>query len=101
MTDERERASVLGSPRGASADGGEGAPRPSHATGARRGGGERASVLGSPRGEAPRMKIDINCDMGESFGPWRMGADVMCGITRSSANIACGAHAGDPVVMRR
>ena len=62
---------------------------------------ERASVLGSPRGAAPRMKIDINCDMGESFGPWRMGADerVMPHIT--SANIACGAHAGDPVVMRR
>ena len=38
--------------------------------------------------------------MGESFGPWRMGADeqVMPHIT--SANIACGAHAGDPVVMR-
>jgi len=47
------------------------------------------------------IRIDINCDMGESFGPWRMGADepVMTHIT--SANIACGAHAGDPVVMRR
>jgi len=49
----------------------------------------------------PRSQIDINCDMGESFGPWRMGADdeVMAHIT--SANIACGAHAGDPMVMRR
>jgi UPF0271 protein len=47
------------------------------------------------------MIIDINCDMGESFGPWRMGADeqVMPHIT--SANVACGAHAGDPTVMRR
>jgi UPF0271 protein len=47
------------------------------------------------------MHIDINCDMGESFGPWTMGADeqVMPNIT--SANIACGAHAGDPSVMRR
>jgi 5-oxoprolinase (ATP-hydrolysing) subunit A len=47
------------------------------------------------------MHIDINCDMGESFGLWRMGADdqVMPHIT--SANIACGAHAGDPSVMRR
>jgi UPF0271 protein len=46
-------------------------------------------------------RIDINCDMGESFGPWRMGTDgdVMPHIT--SANIACGAHAGDPTVMRR
>ena len=51
--------------------------------------------------EAPRIKIDINCDMGESFGAWRMGADedVMPHIT--SANVACGAHAGDPGVMRR
>ena len=47
------------------------------------------------------IKIDLNCDMGESFGPWRMGDDerVMRHIT--SANIACGAHAGDPTVMRR
>jgi UPF0271 protein len=47
------------------------------------------------------MIIDINCDMGESFGPWTMGADaeVMPHIT--SANVACGAHAGDPRVMRR
>jgi UPF0271 protein len=47
------------------------------------------------------MVIDLNCDMGESFGAWRMGADdqVMPHIT--SANIACGAHAGDPSVMRR
>jgi 5-oxoprolinase (ATP-hydrolysing) subunit A len=43
----------------------------------------------------------MNCDMGESFGPWTMGADdqVMPNIT--SANVACGAHAGDPRVMRR
>jgi UPF0271 protein len=47
------------------------------------------------------MTIDINCDMGESFGPWKMGSDdeVMPNIT--SANVACGAHAGDPRVMRR
>jgi 5-oxoprolinase (ATP-hydrolysing) subunit A len=47
------------------------------------------------------MMIDINCDMGESFGPWKMGADddVMPNIT--SANVACGAHAGDSRVMRR
>ena len=54
-----------------------------------------------PTGDARRLEIDINCDMGESFGAWTMGADaeVMPNIT--SANIACGAHAGDPVVMRR
>src|SRR5438094_3100582 len=47
------------------------------------------------------MRIDINCDMGESFGAWKMGTDdeVMPHIT--SANVACGAHAGDPRVMRR
>lgn len=47
------------------------------------------------------MAIDLNCDLGESFGPWAMGADeaVMPHIT--SANVACGAHAGDPSVMRR
>jgi UPF0271 protein len=47
------------------------------------------------------MRIDLNCDMGESFGAWRLGADeqVMANIT--SANVACGAHAGDPTVMRR
>ncbi|RQG89023.1 5-oxoprolinase subunit PxpA [Natrarchaeobius halalkaliphilus] len=44
--------------------------------------------------------IDINCDMGESFGNWTMGndADVMPYVT--SANIAGGYHAGDPHVMR-
>jgi UPF0271 protein len=43
--------------------------------------------------------IDLNCDMGESFGAWRMGrdAEVMPHIT--SANVACGLHAGDPSVM--
>ena len=45
--------------------------------------------------------IDINCDMGESYGRWTLGADadVMPHIT--SANIACGYHAGDPAVMRK
>ena len=45
--------------------------------------------------------IDINCDMGESYGRWTLGADeeVMPHIT--SANIACGFHGGDPHVMRR
>lgn len=47
------------------------------------------------------MRIDINCDLGESFGAWKMGADedVMRSIT--SANVACGFHGGDPMVMRR
>ena len=47
------------------------------------------------------MRIDINCDLGESFGPWPMGADAQVMPHITSANIACGAHAGDPSVMRR
>ena len=45
--------------------------------------------------------MDLNCDIGESFGAWRMGADadVMPWIT--SANIACGFHAGDFSTMRQ
>lgn len=43
--------------------------------------------------------IDINCDMGESFGPWVMGDDLALLKYVSSANIACGFHAGDPSVM--
>lgn len=47
------------------------------------------------------MHIDLNCDCGESFGAWTLGDDdaVMSFIT--SANVACGAHAGDPETMRR
>src|SRR5215210_2800657 len=47
------------------------------------------------------MKIDLNCDCGESFGPWLMGTDAEILAHVTSANIACGAHAGDPDVMRR
>ncbi|MEZ5615937.1 MAG: 5-oxoprolinase subunit PxpA [Rhodocyclaceae bacterium] len=47
------------------------------------------------------MKIDLNADLGESFGAWSMGADAELLAIVSSANIACGFHAGDPLVMRR
>jgi UPF0271 protein len=45
--------------------------------------------------------IDVNCDMGESYGRWTLGNDegVMPHIT--SANVACGFHGGDPHVMRK
>jgi 5-oxoprolinase (ATP-hydrolysing) subunit A len=45
--------------------------------------------------------IDLNCDIGESLGAWTMGQDdaVLAHVT--SANIACGFHAGDPLTMRR
>jgi UPF0271 protein len=45
--------------------------------------------------------IDLNCDLGESFGAYRMGADERILPYISSANIACGFHAGDPSVMRK
>lgn len=46
-------------------------------------------------------RVDLNCDLGESFGIWPLGSDeeMMAHIT--SANIACGFHAGDPGIMRR
>jgi UPF0271 protein len=43
--------------------------------------------------------VDLNADMGESFGPWKMGEDAALLDIVSSANIACGFHAGDPDVM--
>jgi len=45
--------------------------------------------------------IDLNCDMGESFGAWRMGNDAELMNYVSSVNIACGFHAGDATVMRK
>jgi UPF0271 protein len=45
------------------------------------------------------MEIDLNADVGEGFGPWRMGDDGALLDVISSANIACGYHAGDPVIM--
>ena len=45
--------------------------------------------------------IDLNCDMGESYGAWKMGDDEAILPYVSSANIACGFHGGDPAVMRR
>ena len=47
------------------------------------------------------MKVDLNCDMGEGFGPWPMGDDEAMLDIVSSANIACGFHAGDPSIMFR
>ena len=44
--------------------------------------------------------IDINCDMGESFGAYTIGMDAEVIPLITSANIACGFHAGDPMVLR-
>lgn len=45
------------------------------------------------------QKIDLNSDLGESFGPWKMGMDAEVMESVSSANVACGFHAGDALVM--
>lgn len=45
------------------------------------------------------MKVDLNCDMGESFGNYKCGLDEEVIAYISSANIACGFHASDPLVM--
>lgn len=47
------------------------------------------------------MKINLNADLGESFGAWTMGDDSALLRVVGSANIACGFHAGDPLVMRK
>ncbi|GEN83382.1 UPF0271 protein YcsF [Sporosarcina luteola] len=47
------------------------------------------------------LGVDLNCDMGESFGSYTMGNDEAILETITSANIACGFHAGDPATMRR
>jgi len=46
-------------------------------------------------------RIDLNCDMGESYGAWHMGADAEVMPHISSANIACGFHGGDPATIRK
>ena len=46
-------------------------------------------------------KIDLNCDLGESFGAYTMGMDERVIPLISSCNIACGYHASDPLVMKR
>lgn len=45
--------------------------------------------------------VDLNCDLGEGFGVWRLGDDAALLDVVTSANVACGFHAGDPSTMRR
>lgn len=52
-------------------------------------------------GRQTAMRIDMNSDMGESFGRWKLGDDEALLDVVSSANVACGFHAGDPSVMLR
>ncbi|MGO4790121.1 LamB/YcsF family protein [Paenibacillus sp. 2KB_20] len=46
------------------------------------------------------VRVDLNCDMGESYGAYKLGHDTELLRCITSANIACGFHAGDPAVMR-
>ena len=47
------------------------------------------------------MKVDLNSDLGESFGAYTIGMDKEVIPLVTSANIACGFHAGDPAVMQK
>jgi len=47
------------------------------------------------------MPLLLNCDLGESFGAWKMGLDDQVMPFIDQANIACGFHAGDPIVMKK
>jgi UPF0271 protein len=46
-------------------------------------------------------EVDLNADLGEGFGVWRLGDDDALLDVVTSANVACGFHAGDPTIMRR
>ena len=47
------------------------------------------------------MRILLNADIGESYGPWTMGNDELLMPVIDMANIACGGHASDPVTMSK
>jgi UPF0271 protein len=46
------------------------------------------------------VRVDLNSDLGESFGPWNMGDDAGMLDIVTTANVACGFHGGDPEIMR-
>jgi UPF0271 protein len=50
-------------------------------------------------GDPDGMQIDLNSDLGEGYGPWAMGDDAAMLRVVTSANVACGGHAGDPETM--
>ena len=47
------------------------------------------------------VRIDLNADLGEGFGQWKLGDDAALLAVVTSANVACGFHAGDPTIMHR
>lgn len=52
-------------------------------------------------GESKMYRIDLNSDLGESFGRYTIGCDEKIIRTVTSVNVACGVHAGDPMVMEQ
>ncbi len=48
-----------------------------------------------------KLKVDINCDLGESYGSFKVGSDTQIMKYITSANVACGFHAGDPVTIEQ
>ncbi|HEY2508490.1 MAG TPA: 5-oxoprolinase subunit PxpA [Streptosporangiaceae bacterium] len=51
--------------------------------------------------DRPKRVVDLNADLGESFGAWRLGDDAALLDLVTSANVACGFHAGDPLTIRQ
>ncbi|MBQ9323997.1 MAG: LamB/YcsF family protein, partial [Clostridia bacterium] len=47
------------------------------------------------------FRVDLNADLGESFGAYKIGCDAEVLEQVTSANVACGWHAGDPVVLNK
>lgn len=58
-------------------------------------------ITGWQGGNVNMLRIDLNSDIGEGFGPYRCGDDEAMLSIVSSANVACGLHAGDPEIMAR
>src|SRR3954467_8220390 len=63
--------------------------------------GARTRCQTAPVTPSAGRTIDLNADLGEGFGVWKLGDDeALLGVV-TSANVACGFHAGDPTTMRR
>lgn len=62
--------------------------------------GHHRAVSTAP-GTPDRAAVDLNADVGESFGRWQLGDDPAMLAVVTSANVACGFHAGDPLTLRR
>jgi UPF0271 protein len=60
-----------------------------------------AAPAAQSTGAGDSLTVDLNADLGESYGAWRLGDDdALLGLV-TSANVACGFHAGDPLTIRR